>query len=111
MDEQQQRRIDEAAEQFANAVRESYRTVAERSISAQDLNAEMAEQFYNSVIEHLQSQVEGTRQLNRQLADQRERQQEAVHALTQEAVSAYMDFINSMLSFYQTAPQAATRSA
>jgi hypothetical protein len=34
MDEQQQRRVNEAAEQFADAVRASFQAVSERSASA-----------------------------------------------------------------------------
>src|SRR5215212_5494668 len=97
MDQQQQRQINEAAEKFADAVRESYQAVADRGRSAQELNAELTQNFFNSVINNLQSQAEG----NRQLTEQQQRQQEATQALTQESVNSYMDFINSMFSFYQ----------
>jgi hypothetical protein len=49
MDDQQQQRVNEAAERFAEALRESYRTVASRGESAQQLNAEMTQQFFNTV--------------------------------------------------------------
>jgi len=42
MDEQQQR-VNEAAERFAEALRDSYQTVASRGESAQQLNAEMTQ--------------------------------------------------------------------
>jgi hypothetical protein len=101
VDEQQQRRVNEAAEQFADAVRASFQAVSERGTSAQELNAELTEQFFNTVIGNLRTHAEDTRQMSQQLADQQERQQEAAQALTQESVGAYMDFINSMFSFYQ----------
>jgi hypothetical protein len=101
MDQQQQRQINEAAEKFADAVRESYQAVADRGRSAQELNAELTQDFFNSVINNLQSQAEGNRQMTEQLAEQQQRQQEATQALTQESVNSYMDFINSMFSFYQ----------
>ena len=41
MDEKQQKQVNEAAEKFAEAVRESYQTVADRAVSAQQLNAEL----------------------------------------------------------------------
>jgi hypothetical protein len=53
MDDQQQR-VSEAAEKFAYALRESYQTVASRGESAQQLNAEMTQRFFNTVINHLQ---------------------------------------------------------
>ena len=111
MDEQQQRQINEAAEKFANAVKDSYRAVADRTVSAQELNAELTQQFFNSVINNLQAQAEGNREMTQQLAEQQQRQQEATQALTQESVGAYMDFINSMFSFYQQGAQQAQRQA
>ena len=49
MDEQQQRRVNEAAEQFAEAVRASFQAVSERGASAQQLNAELTQQFFDTV--------------------------------------------------------------
>lgn len=111
VDEQQQRRINEAAEEFANAVVDSYRTVAERGATAQDLNAELTQQFFNAVINHLQRSTEEMRGASQDLAGQTQRGQEAAQQLTQESVSAYMDFVNSMFSFYQTTPEATERGA
>ena len=101
MDQQQQDQINQAAERFADAVRDSYRTVADRAVLAQELSAELTQNFFTSVIDNLQQQVEGNRQMTRQLADQTQRQQEATQQLTQESVDAYMDFINSIFAFYQ----------
>jgi hypothetical protein len=101
MDEQKQRQVNEAAEKFADAVRESYQTVADRAVSAQELNAELTQNFFNSVINNLRSQADQNREMTQQLADQQERQREATQALAQESVGAYMDFINSMFSYYQ----------
>jgi hypothetical protein len=111
MDQQQQRQINEAAEKFANAVRDSYQAVADRTVSAQELNAELTQNFFNSVINNLQAQADRNREMTQELAEQQQRQQEATQALTQESVSAYMDFINSMFSFYQQGTQEAQRQA
>jgi hypothetical protein len=105
MDQQQQQRINEAAEQFAAAVRESYRTVADRGESAQQLNAELTQQFYNAVINNLRQQTEEGQRMSQELREQQERQRQAAQSLTQESVSAYMDFVNSMFSFYQGSAQ------
>ena len=111
MDDQQQQRVNEAAEKFANALRESYQTVAERGESAQQLNAEMTEQFFNSVINHLQRHAEANVQVGEELAGQAQRGQEASQQLTQESVQAYMEFVNSMFSFAQAGTQEAQRGA
>jgi hypothetical protein len=55
MDEQKQQSINEAAEKFAETVKESYGTVTVRGQSARELNAELAQQFFNSVNEHMRS--------------------------------------------------------
>ena len=103
MDEQQQRRVNEAAEQFATAMIESYQTMADRGVSAQEINAQLTQQFFNTVIDSLQRQVEESRGTSQELADQAQRAQQATQTLTQESMGAYMDFLNSMLSFYQGA--------
>jgi hypothetical protein len=101
MDERQIESVNEAAQRFAEAVRESYQTVADRAVSAQQLNAELTQNFFNSVINNLRSQAESNRQMTQDLQGQQERQREATQALTQESVGAYMDFVNSMFSYYQ----------
>src|SRR5918992_4963509 len=101
MDQQQQQQVNEAAEKFAEAVRESYQTVADRAVSAQQLNAELTQSFFNSVINNLRSQIEANRALTRGLAEQQERQMEATQTFAQDSVDAYMDFVNSMFSYYQ----------
>lgn len=111
MDDRQQRQVNEAAEKFAEAIRESFQAVAERGVSAQQLNAELTQNFFNSVIDNLRAQTEGYRALTRELAEQQERQVEATQALAQDSVDAYMDFINSMFSYYQGTATQAQRQA
>ncbi len=109
MSEQQQTQVNEAAEKFADAIRESYKTVADRTVSAQELNAELTQDFFNGVINNLRTQAESNREMSRELIDQQERQREATQVLTQESVDAYMDFVNSMFSFYQGSVEQAQR--
>jgi uncharacterized protein YoxC len=109
MDERQQRQIDEAAEKFAEAIRESFQAVAERSISVQQLNAELTQSFFNGVIENLRSQMEGNRAMTEELIGQQERQRDATQMMAQESVGIYMDFINSMFSYYQGSMEQAQR--
>ncbi|MDQ3966522.1 MAG: hypothetical protein M3246_08770 [Actinomycetota bacterium] len=108
-EEQQQQRINQAAEQFANAVRDSYQAVADRTVSAQELNAQLTQDFFNRVIDNLRSQAEDTRQMGQQLADQQQRATEAGQTLRQESVDAYTDFVNSMFTFWQGSVEQARR--
>jgi aromatic ring-opening dioxygenase LigB subunit len=101
MDEKQQRQINEAAEKFAEAIKESYQALSERSVSAQELNAQLTQDFFNGVIDNLRTQAENNRALAEDLIEQQRKQQEASQALTQESVNAYMDFLNSMFAYYR----------
>jgi hypothetical protein len=101
MDQKQQKQVNEAAEKFAEAIKESYQALADRSVSAQELNAQLTQEFFNGVINNLRGQAESNRALADDLIEQQRKQQEASQALTQESVGAYMDFLNSMFSFAQ----------
>jgi len=109
MDEQQQQRVNQAAEEFVNALKESYQTMASRGQSVYDMNAQLTEQFFNRVLNNLQTQAEANRQAGEELASQAQRGQEASRQLTQESVQAYMDYVNSMFSAAQAGPGAAER--
>ena len=111
MDQQEQQRINEAAETFTDALVQSYKAVVERGASAQEQNAQLSEDFFNRVIENLRTQAEENRQVTEQLTDQQQRQTEAAQTLTRESVGAYMDFLNSAFSFWQGGVQAAERGA
>ena len=101
MEERQQEQVNEAAEKFAEAIKESYQALADRSVSAQELNAQLTQEFFNGVINNLRTQAESNRALAEDLIEQQRKQQEASQALTQESVNAYMDFLNSMFSYYR----------
>src|SRR5215213_5654476 len=101
MDQKQQKQVNEAAEKFAGAIKESYQALADRSVSAQELNAQLTQEFFNGVINNLRTQAESNRALAEDLIEQQRKQQEASQALTQESVNAYMDFLNSMFAYYK----------
>jgi hypothetical protein len=105
MEKEQQQRIDAAAEQFTDAVKTSYQAVAKHGKEAQELNAELTQQFFNNVNERLRAHAEENRQLTQELADQSKRQQEAGKQIAQESVDAYVEFMTSMFSSAQGAAQ------
>src|SRR5215210_3806945 len=100
MDERQQKQLNEAAEKFAEAIKESYQALADRSVSAQEINAQLTQEFFNGVINNLRTQAEGNRVLAEDLIEQQRKQRAASQALTQESVNAYTDFLNSKFSYY-----------
>ena len=53
------------------------------------------------MINNLRTLAQSNRALAEDLIEQQRKQQEASQALTQESVNAYMDFLNSMFSYYR----------
>src|SRR5919205_1927117 len=109
MDQQEQQRLNQAAQEFTNALVESSRAAADLGVNVQEHNAQLTQEFFNRVIENLRTQAEDTRQMGQQLAEQQQRATEAGQTLTQESVNAYMDFVNSMFTFGQQGAQAAQK--
>jgi hypothetical protein len=110
-EEEAEQQANEAAKQFADAVRASYQAMADRGQSAQELNAQLAQNFFSSVNEHLRTHAEANREMTQQLLEQQQRQQEAGQQIAQESVGAYMDFVNSMFSVSQGAAQEDAKQA
>ncbi len=111
MDNQQVEKVNEAAEQFASAVKDSYQAVSDRTISAQQLNTKLTQNFFTKVINNLHNEAESNRQIAQELAGQQRRQWEAARTLTQESMNAYMDFLNSMFFYYQGSVKEAERKS
>ena len=53
----------EAAERFADAIKESYQALANCSVSAQELNAKLTQKYFNGVINYLRTQAQNNRTL------------------------------------------------
>jgi predicted RNA polymerase sigma factor len=110
-DQQQQTRVNEAAEKFTDALVQSYKVVTDRGASPQEQNAQLTEVFVNQTINSLRTQAEQDRQATQRLADQQQRQADAANTLTRESVDAYMHFMDSMFSWWQGGVQTAERGA
>ena len=109
MDQQEQQRLNQAAQEFTNALVESSRAAADLGVNVQEQNTQLTQEFFNRVIENLRTQAEETRGLGQQLGGLQQQATEAGRTLTQESVSAYMDFVNSMFAFGQQGAQATQR--
>jgi len=111
MDQQQRQKVNEAAEQFTDALVESFKAVADRGASAQDRGAQLTEVFFNQTINNLRAQAEENWQTAQELANQQQRQTDAAQTLTRESVDIYMYFMDSMFSYWQGATQTAEEVA
>jgi len=99
MDDQHDQRVNEAAEKFAHSLTEAYQALADRSVSAQEINAHLTQSFFNRVIENLGTQAESNRTLAGNLIEQQRKQQKASQTLARESVDAYMEFLGSVFAF------------
>src|SRR5215203_3299194 len=100
---QEHQRLNEAAEQFADALVHSYQAVSELGVTTQERNAQLSEEFFNKVVSNLRTQADA----NLQLSEQQQRRVEAAQALTLETVDAYMDFASSVFGFWHRDTQVA----
>jgi hypothetical protein len=101
MDNQQQQRINRAAQEFADALVSAYKTTSDSTVVAQQLGAQQIEYFFDTVINNLGTQAEGTLQVTQQLADQQQLARDSAQDLAQMSTDNYLDLLDSMFSFYQ----------
>src|SRR5215203_242032 len=110
--EKHHQRLNQAAEQFANAFVEQLSTVSNRAVGAQEQGVQLTQNFFNRVVENLRTQTQRNREMTQQLVDQQQRGAEAAQRLTQETVEAYISLVNSMLcsAFQQGGMQVTQRA-
>ncbi len=111
LDQNQAQRINQASEELTDSARRAFQTAADRTVSLQEMNLRLTQNFFQNWIQTLQSQTEGNRQAAQTVQEQSERQQQALQTLTQESTNAYSEFLNSALSFYQETLRSATQVA
>ena len=85
---------------------DSYRDVVESASETQERNLELAQNFFDTVVETLRDQLESSRSL---LLEPAARQQELFQNLTQEWIDAYVRLLNAPLEFYRTSTERTER--
>lgn len=93
------RTMNESAQKFAEAVRESYRTVTSRSVEAQEQSQMLTQRFLETVMSELEVAERAQSE-----------QQEAFQKLSQESLTAYKAFMDSMLAYYQVNTERSEKS-
>ena len=89
MDEQQKQNINQAAEQFTESSQQVVRTLADRTVSLQESNLRLTQNFLENWMEQVNNLTQGTREATQNLAEQGQRQREAVETLSEEGTNAY----------------------
>jgi DNA repair exonuclease SbcCD ATPase subunit len=99
----------QSQEETNRALKESldaYRNVIESANQTQERNAQLAENFFDDIIETLRSQIESSQAL---LSEPVARQQEFFQNVTQEWIDAYMRLLNAPLEFYRASAEGVSR--
>ena len=94
-------------EETNKALRQSldaYRGVLENASQSQERNMQLAQSFFNDVVETLRNQVESSRSL---LLEPAAKQQEFFQNVTQDWLDAYMKLLNAPMEFYRSSSQGA----
>lgn len=100
----------ETAQKLAEAILESHRMLSIYSVEAQERQAQLTQNFFASVDSILRAQAETTLAASQRLTEQALKGQEAAQSLALESMNTYVDFLNSMFSYYQGSVKAPQRS-
>jgi chromosome segregation ATPase len=111
MDDQQRQTMNRAAQQFTDALVAAYRAASDNTAAAQQLGAQQIEYFFDAVMGNLRAQAGGTSQMAQQLAGQQRLAQQTTRDLARVSTDNYMDFLDSMFSFYQGGTSRSQRRA
>jgi hypothetical protein len=101
MDEKDENRAGEAAEEMDKLARESYRAAVNRAFDVQKSGMRLSRRFFENWIETLEDHAELNRRTVRSLAELAAEQREVFQEMSQESLSAYDGFVDSLSSYYE----------
>lgn len=111
MDDERARRLNEAAQKYAESAMESYETVWDHFARAQENQAQHTQGLFEEAIAHLRTQAEKNLYASEELAEQGRRGQEASRVLAQGSADAYAHFVDSLFLYYQESVRLSEREA
>jgi hypothetical protein len=101
MDNERARRLNQAAQKYAESAFESYETVWDHFARAQEGQAQLTQGLFEEAIAQLRNQTERNLYASEELAEQGRRGQEAGRVLGQGSADAYAQFVDSLFLYYQ----------
>ena len=101
MDEKDEGRAREAAEELSRAARESYRAAVDRAFETQKGNMRLSRRFFENWIEALEDHTELNRRTMQDLTELVREQREVYRALSGESLEAYDGFVDSLSAYYE----------
>ena len=116
MDEQHtNKRVNDAAHEYAQATLESYRTVWDHFMVAQQRQERLAQDLLEDTTGYLRSQAERNLNASEELLEQarkgREANQILLKELAMQSANAYEEFLDSMFLYYRESARAAEMRA
>ena len=109
MDNERARRLNEAAQKYAESAMESYETVWDHFARVQEGQAQQTQGLFEEAIAHLRTQAERNMYALEELAEQGRRGQEASRVLAQGSADAYAQFVDSLLLYYRESARLSER--
>jgi hypothetical protein len=101
MDEKDQERARDAAEEMDRLARESYKAAVDRAFDAQKGGMRLSRRFFENWIETLEDHAELNRRTMQSLTELVREQREVFREMSGESLDAYDGFVDSLSSYYE----------
>jgi hypothetical protein len=98
-----------AAERLAETTRDSFGTILDHAVGVQERNVRFAQGLVDDSIKELRSQVESNQAMTQEIVERAEKQRDALQALLEESVDAYVDLLYAPFSYYKEGLEAASK--
>ena len=110
INDQQTKRIDEAAQRVVVDTLASYRMGWDRFAEANEAQTRLAKNLSEGTMRNLRTQAERNLDAAEELTEHAREGQEAGRVLARESADAYMDFLDSLFFYYRENARATERS-
>jgi hypothetical protein len=101
MDEKDQDRARDAAEEMNRLARESYRAAVDRAFDVQKSGMSLSRRFFENWVENFEDHAELNRRTMRSLTELVREQREIFEKLSRDSLDAYDGFVDSLASYYE----------
>jgi hypothetical protein len=101
MDEKDQERSRDAAEELDRLARESYKAAVDRAFDAQKSGMRLSRRFFENWIETLEDNAELNRRTMQSLTELVREQREVFRVMSRESLDAYDGFVDSLSTYYE----------
>ncbi len=111
LDEQHtNKRVNDAAHEYAQITLGSYRTVWDHFMEAQERQERLAHDFLEDTMRHLRTQAERNLSASEELVEQARKGQKAnqvlLKELTEQSANSYEEFVDSLFLYYRESARA-----